>query len=103
MLSGGSGNDWLEGGAGNDTMQGDLGADDFVFDLAANAGARDVIADFDASEDRLHLASSGESLASLLGQAVQQGSDVHFAFADGAELWVAGVDLAALEARTDLL
>ncbi len=55
VLSGGSGYDWLTGGAGSDTMWGGSYADEFLFDTTADlglgAGKRDVIMDFESSDD----------------------------------------------------
>lgn len=54
-LFGGDGDDLLTGGSGNDLLVGGAGADTFVFGSEAQNGnrERDIIRDFDASEDRI--------------------------------------------------
>jgi Ca2+-binding RTX toxin-like protein len=62
-ITGGFGNDTLDGGTGRDTLTGNEGADVFLFsagpagDLAKN---RDVITDFDAALDSIHLRRTGD-------------------------------------------
>lgn len=68
-LAGGGGNDVLAGGGGGDRLSGGAGADRFVFDFAREtgprAGARDVIADFQAhvAGERIDLSGIDASLA----------------------------------------
>ncbi len=54
-LSGGDGNDVISGGEDHDTMTGGLGADAFVFAAAPGAVNADLITDFAATVDRIHL------------------------------------------------
>jgi Ca2+-binding RTX toxin-like protein len=58
-LNGSNGNDTLTGGMGADTLAGGFGADVFVFNSTLESGGevatRDVITDFDISQDRLDL------------------------------------------------
>lgn len=56
MLAGGAGDDVLDGGAGDDQLWGASGADQIVFRYGYG---HDVIMDFDVSEDKVNLASSG--------------------------------------------
>lgn len=51
VLDGREGNDRLEGGSGSDTLTGGLGGDVFVFDTANSFQDRDVVTDFDPTQD----------------------------------------------------
>ena len=56
VISGGGGADTLRGGLGNDTIKGGSGADGFYFDTALDETANvDVLADFVAADDTIHL------------------------------------------------
>ena len=54
-LLGGAGMDTLIGGNGNDRLRGGIGADVFFFNASLVAGNRDIIEDFNASDDKLFL------------------------------------------------
>ena len=59
LLVGGTGNDNLRGGNGQDDLRGGRGADMFVFDPGASRagdGRRDVILDFDQTQDQIDVA-----------------------------------------------
>ena len=93
VLNGGGNDDRLNGGAGNDTLKGGTGADEFVF---GEGGDRDVILDFNTSEDRLRIdadllagQSSGQAVVNAYGSV--QGGHVVLDFGDGDVLTVNGV------------
>lgn len=54
-LEGGNGADVLNGGVGADSMTGGAGADAFVFNVAASLDNADTIADFNVTDDIIHL------------------------------------------------
>ncbi|MBT9096234.1 calcium-binding protein [Methylovulum psychrotolerans] len=54
-LMGGAGNDVLDGGLGTDVLKGGLGQDTFVFGSALGAGNKDVITDFNVTDDTIRL------------------------------------------------
>ncbi len=58
VLSGGGGADTLNGGAGSDTLSGGDGADRFVFATLPAATNIDLITDFQAVDDTIHLQAS---------------------------------------------
>lgn len=60
-LDGGEGDDVLSGGAGNDVLTGGWGADEFVF--RAGRIGQDVVEDFEAGLDLIHLAGAPVDLA----------------------------------------
>ena len=74
-LSGGSGNDSLWGGAGNDTLTGGDGKDIFVY---RDGDGSDVIADFDASADKIRVLSGDVN-----SPTVNSAGDVTFAVGSG--------------------
>ena len=51
----GAGNDTLIGGEGSDYLTGGSGADLFVFDTAPIIGQADIVTDFNAADDTIHL------------------------------------------------
>lgn len=55
VLKGGDGNDRLDGGAGHDMLYGGAGEDIFVFEGPFDANSSDLIGDFDAGDDTIHL------------------------------------------------
>lgn len=55
VLKGGNGDDMLYGGAGHDMLYGGAGEDIFVFEGPFDANSSDLIADFDAGDDTIHL------------------------------------------------
>ena len=61
-LYGGKGRDILYGDIGNDILTGGRGADVFVFN-AANRGAQDIIKDFEAGSDRIHIVNAEMDIA----------------------------------------
>ena len=69
-----AGDDMIDGRDGNDTLWGNEGADTFRYSQVSNSStaARDLIRDFDASEDLLHFGGLG-----------YQFSDLTFSVADG--------------------
>ncbi len=73
-LYGGAGKDTLVGGKGSDTLTGGAGADVFVYNVG---DGKDVIADFTAGEDRIHLASGS------IGKITVSGKDVTFKIGAG--------------------
>lgn len=58
-IDGGNGDDWIEGNEGNDTLTGGAGADKFfmfsTLDSGKSADHRDIITDFKAGVDFMHL------------------------------------------------
>ena len=55
-LYGGDGNDKLHGGAGNDILSGGAGKDIFIYKCGNDSG-KDIITDYKAGEDTLHISS----------------------------------------------
>ena len=90
----GADRDRLEGGGGNDNLVGGSGSDTFVFD---KGHGRDLIGDFDASEDRLFLSDDllgGEYSSSYILRhfAEETRGGVEFDFGDGDTIFLRGVD-----------
>ncbi len=93
VLNGGEGDDIIDGGRSNDTLTGGLGADIFVFH-ALDKGD-DTITDFEDGIDRIEI--SGLSFDALHFAEVDGGVLISSAEMTG-EIWLAGVDIAALDA-----
>ncbi|HYC66700.1 MAG TPA: calcium-binding protein [Brevundimonas sp.] len=87
-LDGGAGDDLLHGGGGVDRMTGGAGADVFGFSAG---GGRDVITDFVAGEDMIHLTGYG-SWVSI----VQDGADALVNLSGTDSLRLLGVQASAL-------
>lgn len=62
FLYGGDGNDGLNGGTGDDVMQGNAGNDRFIFN---DTFGRDLVQDFDVTQDRLIFDIDGLTLSDL--------------------------------------
>ena len=80
LISGGGGDDRIDAGAGSDTIEGGPGADSFIF-RDFNAPDRDVIRDFNPTQDKVILAgvSSGGQLGrfkDIIVQDTAQGSEI---------------------------
>lgn len=84
VINGGLGADILMDGAGTDTLTGGSGADMFVFN---QDGARDVITDFNPSQDRIDLSEFGR-FYTLAGMGVQATSNGAILTIDGEELQI---------------
>ena len=82
VLRGGSGNDTLNGGGGRDRLFGGAGSDTFVF--GANSG-NDVVRDFVAGEDSVHITSGATSFADLTFE--NHGEDVKVLFGNSSILF----------------
>lgn len=79
ILFGGDGRDLIVGGAGSDILSGGHGADHFLFRAGSE---RDQITDFGLGADLVFFYGCG-TIANILDQAEQVGSDVVFDFGDG--------------------
>lgn len=73
FVEGGAGDDTIVGGTGDDTLVGGEGADVFRFE---SASGRDVITDFDPSQDRLYLAEARSSLVEFLSDITEVNGDL---------------------------
>lgn len=96
-LDGGEGDDVLDGGAGNDVLIGGPGADIFVF---RDGYDHDVILDFDLSEDRVAISSTGierfEDIRDRLGP--DENGDALLTLNDGSTLLFHGIRVGDLSA-----
>lgn len=85
-LHGGIGQDTLIGGSGQDDLYGGAGADVFSFENHFHSpdqnGKRDVIGDFDPSQDRLDVSGVSSGAITSMDQVTQEltnkGSIIHF-------------------------
>ncbi len=103
-IDGGTGHDRILGGTGNDVLFGGLGRDSFVFREGDGA---DRIEDFEVPAagrnftidgDRIELRFQGiDDFDALLQVAAQEANGIVFDFGDGDELFLAGMNLSALE------
>ena len=80
LISGGAGDDRIDAGAGSDTIEGGAGADSFIF-RNFNALDRDVIRDFNPTQDKVILSgvSSGDQLGrfkDIILQDTTHGSEI---------------------------
>ena len=80
LISGGAGDDRIDAGAGSDIIEGGTGADSFIF-RNFNATDRDVIRDFNPTQDKVILSgvSSGGQLGrfkDIIVQDTAQGSEI---------------------------
>jgi Ca2+-binding RTX toxin-like protein len=99
-LLAGAGNDTLDGGAGTDILWGQEGAD--VFRIGKGTGT-DIVADFQASTDKLDLSAWGfTSLAQVQARMRQVGSDLAIDLDDGNRVILIGVNGQAITA-TDVV
>ena len=93
VLKGGAGNDYMDGGAGRDVIWGGEGADFFAF---REGSGRDIVRDFDVSEDLLVFESLSGSTSFKLSFASQIGDNTVFNFGNGDVLVLVGVDMHTL-------
>lgn len=87
-LSGGAGDDWLSGDRGSDTMSGGAGAD--IFNTFGEASI-DRVVDFNRGEGDRVKVESGSTYTTA-----QVGDDVVISLSGGAQMTLAGVNLAGL-------
>jgi len=103
-LDGGAGDDTLDGGTGNDVLLGGLGGDTFLF-KPFSAPGQDIIADFNALEDRFLFDLPGDFSAVAISLSVMNftpvGNDLLVTI-DNTDLHVTLQNFGPLEAQINI-
>jgi beta-glucanase (GH16 family) len=95
IVSGGAGKEQIYGGLGQDVLIGGAGADVFI---VYKGEGNDVIADFNAAEDKLRLKAGLTNFAEVQARLTQVGADVRLDLGDGDGLMFRNLDVGQLTA-----